>query len=94
MVILGSVSSFKRRAEEILMKAYKELEDRFRRLALIDEVRAVLGWDWATMMPKGGAGSRAEQLSELSLVAHELMLDPQLEDLLNEAELYIDKLDD
>ena len=94
MVVLVSVGSFKGHAKEILMEAYKELEDRFRRLALIDEARAMLGWDWATMMPTGGAESRAEQLAELSLIAHELVAEPQLEDLLNEAEVYIDKLDD
>ncbi|SVD27724.1 uncharacterized protein METZ01_LOCUS380578, partial [marine metagenome] len=25
----------------------------------------MLGWDWATMMPTGGAESRAEQMAEL-----------------------------
>ena len=55
MVVLFSVGSFKGHAKEILMEAYKELEDRFRRLALIDAARAMLGWDWSTMMPTGGA---------------------------------------
>ena len=76
------------------MEAYKELETRFRRLALIDEARAMLGWDWATMMPTGGAESRAEQMAELSLVVHEFLLDPRVEELLDEAELGVEMLDD
>ena len=78
----------------MLIEAYKELETRFRRLALIDEARAMLGWDWATMMPPGSAESRAEQLAELSLVVHEFLLDPRLEETLDEAELHFEMLDD
>ena len=76
------------------MEAYKELETRFRRLALINEARAMLGWDWATMMPTGAAESRVEQMAELSLVVHEFLLDPRVEELLDEAELGVEMLDD
>lgn len=76
------------------MEAYWELEGRFKRLALVEEAQAILGWDWATMMPEGSADARADQLAELSIVAHERLLDPRLEDLLNEAEAADDQLDD
>ncbi len=76
------------------MEAYRELEGRFKRLALVDEAQAILGWDWATMMPEGSADARADQLAELSIIAHERLSDPRLTDLLNEAEASIDQLDD
>ena len=77
-----------------VMEAYRELEGRFKRLALVDEAQAILGWDWATMMPEGSADARADQLAELSIIAHERLSDPRLADLLNEAEASIDQLDD
>ncbi|SVC36685.1 uncharacterized protein METZ01_LOCUS289539, partial [marine metagenome] len=67
---------------------------RFKRLALVYEAQAILSWDWATMMPEGSADARADQLAELSIIAHERLSDPRLADLLNEAEASIDQLDD
>ena len=67
-------------------RSYSELERRFRRLALINEARAMLHWDWATMMPAGGADARGEQLAELSVIAHEQITDPALSDLLDQAD--------
>ena len=68
------------------MSAYQQLESRFRRMALIDEARSMLDWDYAAMMPEGGADARADSLAQLKLVTHELMVDPGLGDLLAEAE--------
>jgi Zn-dependent M32 family carboxypeptidase len=47
---------------------------------------AVLGWDQATYMPKGGAGARARQGAILSRLAHEKSVDPKLGKLLDELE--------
>jgi carboxypeptidase Taq len=74
--------------------AYHELERRFRRMANLDGAASVLHWDWATMMPAGGADARAEQLAELSLIRHELLTDARLDDLLAEAEADNRNLDD
>ena len=52
------------------MTAYQQLETRFRRLGALEEAISVLHWDSATMMPSGGAATRAEQLATLSLLAH------------------------
>jgi len=68
------------------MTAYLELEARFRRLAVLGEVAAVLHWDSAAMMPAGGAESRSEQLATLAVMRHELLADPALADLLDAAE--------
>ncbi len=58
------------------MSAYRRLEDRFKRITLLEEAAGVLHWDMSTMMPPGGAVARGEQLATLSVLAHELMTDP------------------
>lgn len=68
------------------MTAYQQLETRFRRLGALDEAIGVLNWDSATMMPPGGATSRAEQLATLSLLAHQQLTAAEIGDLLGEAE--------
>jgi carboxypeptidase Taq len=75
------------------MSAYQQLEAQFRRLGAIDEAIAVLNWDSATMMPPGGAATRAEQLAALSVLAHEQLAGPELEDLLAAAEIACNALD-
>lgn len=64
---------------------YRALEDRFRRLSAVDDARAMLQWDLAVIMPSGGAAARAEQLAVLSVISHQMLTDPALSDLLNEA---------
>jgi carboxypeptidase Taq len=55
------------------LSAYEKLEQRFRRLANLGGAAAVLQWDWATVMPTGGAEARAGQLAELDVMRHEMM---------------------
>jgi len=55
-------------------------------MANLGGAAAVLQWDWAAIMPSGGAKARAAQLAELDVIGHELMVDPQLADLLGSAE--------
>nr|MBC8242488.1 carboxypeptidase M32 [Alphaproteobacteria bacterium] len=66
--------------------AYEQLRDRFARLANLNGAAAVLHWDTAAMMPSGGAGARAEQLATLSLLAHEMLCQDEVADLLRQAE--------
>jgi len=68
------------------MTAYQELEGRFRRVGALEEAIGVLNWDSATMMPAGGAATRAEQLATLSLLAHQQLTAPEIDDLLGMAE--------
>ena len=75
------------------MTAYQQLEARFRRLGAIEEAIGVLNWDSATMMPAGGAATRAEQLATLSLLAHQQLTAAEIGDLLAEAESASDALD-
>ncbi len=62
--------------------AYGQLEDRFRRLGALRDAEAMLHWDLATMMPKGGAASRAEQLATLKALRHGLLTAPEVADWL------------
>jgi carboxypeptidase Taq len=66
--------------------AYRDLERRFRRLALLREAAGVLQWDMAAMMPEGGAGIRGDQLAELKVIGHEMLTDARVGALLDAAE--------
>ena len=68
------------------MSAYAQLEERFRRLGALREAAGLLHWDMATMMPKGGADARGEQLAALQVACHELIAAPDLAAMLGEAE--------
>jgi len=68
------------------MTAYRQLEERFRRIGAIEQAISVLHWDTASMMPEGGAVARAEQLATLRLIAHQDLVAPEVEELLAGAE--------
>src|SRR5438067_3140368 len=74
------------------MTAYRELEQRFRRLGAIEQAISVLHWDTAAIMPAGGAAARAEQLATLRLIAHQHLVAPEIEALLAEADAASDEL--
>ena len=74
------------------MAAYRDLEQRFRRIAVLGGAEAVLHWDNAVMMPPGGAPARAEQLAELKVLRHEMATAPAVADLLAEADAGADRL--
>lgn len=65
---------------------YAELEARFRQIGALEEAEGILHWDMSAMMPAGAAEGRAEQLSALKLVTHEMLTSPTLGELLDEAE--------
>lgn len=73
--------------------AYSSLEARFRRIALLGEAEAVLHWDYAAVMPDGGADTRSEQLAELKAISHGLLVNPETADLIGSAEANADELD-
>jgi len=74
--------------------AYTTLEDRFRRLTVLGEVGGLLHWDLATIMPPGGAATRAAQMAEMGAVHHGLMCAADMGDLLDAAEAGAGDLDD
>jgi carboxypeptidase Taq len=66
--------------------AYSDLETRFRRLSLVHDAGAVLQWDKEALMPAGGAAARTEQLATLHVIAHQMITDPAVGDLIARAE--------
>ena len=65
---------------------YAELERRFGRLSAINRAGAILNWDRSTMMPDGASEDRADQLATLNVLAHEIIVAPDMPDLLSRAE--------
>ncbi len=76
-----------------LSDAYDNLEARFRRIALLGEAEAVLHWDYAAVMPTGGAEARSEQLAELKAISHGLLVGPETSDLIAAAKQNVANLD-
>src|SRR5947209_9821924 len=51
----------------------------------LNRASAVLGWDQQTYMPPGGAPARAEQLSTLSCLSHDIFIADETGELLEQA---------
>jgi len=75
------------------MTAYEELSKKFKRLHALQEAAGMLGWDMSAMMPAGGAEARTEQLATLSVVCHEILTDPSLDELFDKASAETSGLD-
>ena len=61
----------------------QELRQRLLEISDLNAAGAVLGWDQATYMPRGGAAARARQGATLGKLAHEKFVDPALGRLLD-----------
>lgn len=66
--------------------AYPLLEKKFKKIHTLGDASAMLQWDMASMMPKGGAQARAEQMAVLATLRHSLLTDEETGDLLARAE--------
>ncbi len=69
------------------MKAYNQLELIFKEIGLIQSLAALGQWDNSVTMPKGGSNLKQEQLAYLSELKSHKIHNPQLNDLVAEAEL-------
>ncbi len=67
------------------MSAYVALEQRLKRLSDLGGAAAVLNWDQAAVMPKGGNTARGEQLAALGGIAHEILTATQTAELIEQA---------
>ena len=65
--------------------AYQQLTATFTRLHHLDHLQAMAYWDQASMMPAGGAESRAAALTEVASLMHQLRTDPRLPGLMARA---------
>ncbi|MFC4439569.1 MULTISPECIES: carboxypeptidase M32 [Natrialbaceae] len=66
--------------------AYRDLLERSEKLTDVQMASMVLGWDQRVMMPEGGTPARAGQLSTLSGLGHELLVDEEVGEWLSESE--------
>ncbi|MCJ2033605.1 carboxypeptidase M32 [Methylobacterium sp. J-068] len=65
------------------MQAYHTLAGRFARLGALNDAAGILSWDRQTLMPAGAAEGRAEQIAQLSVIAHEILTAPETRDLID-----------
>ena len=75
--------------------AEEKLAELKRRLLEIDDLSsagAVLGWDQATYMPKGGTAARSRQGATLSRLAHERLTEPAVGKLLDDLAPHAERL--
>ena len=67
-------------------KPYLKLEEIFHRLGILRDIKGILHWDNATVMPLGGSSGRSDQLAEINALSHAILTDNNTADLLEEAE--------
>ncbi|SMY07341.1 carboxypeptidase M32 [Flavimaricola marinus] len=67
------------------MTAYDELMAFERETQALGQVAGRLGWDQETMMPRGAADQRSEEMAAMEGVLHTRRTDPRLEDWLGKA---------
>jgi carboxypeptidase Taq len=65
-----------------LRKDYEALIKRLQEVSQIGSIMGVLHWDQEVIMPKGGADSRAKQISALAGIHHEKSTDSEVGELL------------
>lgn len=66
--------------------AFDQITAQVRQTEALAQVMGRLGWDQETMMPRGAADQRAEEMAALEGVLHARRTDPQLGDWLAQAE--------
>ncbi len=65
---------------------YEEFLQKVKRISNVRSSAMLLGWDQEVMMPEGGTPARSQQRSALSAIAHELLTDDEMGELLDELE--------
>ncbi len=75
------------------MNTYEKLEARFRQIQRLGDIRAIVSWDEAVMMPEGGGRLRNDAVAELSMVMQGLISAPEIGDWLTETGENSAKLD-
>ncbi|MCC5974141.1 MAG: carboxypeptidase M32 [Rubellimicrobium sp.] len=67
------------------MTVYDELLAHQRQIEALSQISGRLGWDQETMMPRGAATQRAEEMAALEALLHERRTDPRIGDWLDKA---------
>lgn len=68
------------------MTAYSDLATHFGRISAMENAIGILQWDSEVMMPRGGAGTRAESMAVIRVVKHGMLCDPRVGEWLEKAE--------
>ena len=68
------------------MTAYNDLMDHQRQTEALGQIAGRLGWDQETVMPRGAADQRAEEMAAIEGVLHSRRTDPRVGDWLEGAE--------
>lgn len=63
-------------------EAYAKLKEQMKEIAILQSTEQVLEWDRDTYLPKKGGDHRAEQMAQLSRLAHEWFTAPNVDELL------------
>ncbi|WP_129114467.1 carboxypeptidase M32 [Halegenticoccus tardaugens] len=71
-------------SSEAVPDAYGRLIEKIQRITNVQNAAGVLGWDQQVMMPDEGTPARSQQLSTLSAISHELLVEDGIGDLLDE----------
>jgi carboxypeptidase Taq len=66
------------------MGQFDELRTRLAEIGDLGRAGAILGWDQQVMMPRRGAGVRAEQLATVGRIAHQKFTSPEIGRLLDD----------
>ena len=66
--------------------AYAELMDYTRQTVALGQIAGRLGWDQETMMPRGAAGQRSEEMAAIEGILHARRTDARVADWLAEAQ--------
>jgi len=66
--------------------SYDLLRESLRSMDVLGSVASILSWDQETMLPRGGAELRAEQMAMMSSLVHERHTDPRVGDWIGECE--------
>jgi carboxypeptidase Taq len=69
-----------------MTQAYAALESRFTKMYRLGGAAAILGWDAATMMPDNSNSPRSNTLATLEGLAHEMLIAPEMKQLISAAE--------
>ncbi len=67
------------------MTAYDDLMTHQRQIEALSQISGRLGWDQETMMPRGAAAQRGEEMAALEALLHEKRTDPRIGDWLDKA---------
>ena len=66
--------------------AYDDLLEQYRRSTYLGDANMVLSWDQEVMMPEGGTPARSKQRGAISAMQHDLLVDDDVGDWLDELE--------